>query len=123
VTSTKGNRVRYVPLTRRLAGALKQLLADHARLSPKAFHLLEVLFRERPNAVARKTLHAEFCPGIFVTDANLPNLVAELRSALGDDARSPRVIRTVRGFGYAFSASARAVLPGVAAPPRVPCTG
>jgi len=83
-------------------------------LSPKAFHLLEVLIRERPKAIDHRKLHAELWPGIFVTDANLPNLVAELRSALGDDARSPHLIRTVRGFGYAFSAPARAI-PSVAA--------
>ena len=92
-------------------------------LSPKAFHLLEVLIRERPNAVQRKRLHKELWPGIFVTDANLPNLVAELRLALGDDARKPRFIRTVRGFGYAFSASARSTVPGVAAPSEDPMYG
>jgi DNA-binding winged helix-turn-helix (wHTH) protein len=85
-------------------------------LSPKAFHLLEILIRERPKAVEHRTLHSELWPGIFVTDANLPNLVAELRSALGDDARNPHVIRTVRGFGYAFSASTRTVSPAEAAP-------
>jgi DNA-binding winged helix-turn-helix (wHTH) protein len=73
-------------------------------LSPKAFHLLEILIRERPKAVEKHQIHTELWPGVFVTEANLPNLVAELRSALGDDTRKPRVIRTVRTFGYAFSA-------------------
>jgi integrase len=51
VTSTKGNRVRYVPLTRRLAGALKQyrhlrgkrvLCREHGR--PLAeYHLADLL--------------------------------------------------------------------------------
>ena len=77
-------------------------------LSPKAFHLLEILMRERPKAVDRRKLRAELWPGVFVTDANLPNLVAELRSVLGDNARKPHVIRTVRGFGYAFGAQTRA---------------
>jgi DNA-binding winged helix-turn-helix (wHTH) protein len=89
-------------------------------LSPKAFHLLEILIRERPKAIDHRKLHGELWPGIFVTDANLPNLVAELRSALGDDARSPHLIRTVRGFGYAFSASARAVPAAGAAPSEGP---
>src|SRR4029453_4805957 len=89
-------------------------------LSPKAFHLLEILIRERPKAIDHRKLHTELWPGVFVTDANLPNLVTELRSALGDDARSPRVIRTVRGFGYAFSATAREVSPAVAAPTEGP---
>jgi DNA-binding winged helix-turn-helix (wHTH) protein len=74
-------------------------------LSPKAFHLLEVLIRERPKAVDKRRLHAELWPRIFVSEANLPNLVAELREKVGDDPRSPRIIRTVRAFGYAFSAA------------------
>ena len=32
--------------------------------------------------------------------------MADLREALGDDAKSPRVIRTVQRFGYAFEAEA-----------------
>jgi len=76
-------------------------------LSPKAFRLLEILIRERPKAVDRRILHKELWQGVFVTDANLPNLVAELRSVLGDDARKPHIIRTVRGFGYAFGAETR----------------
>jgi DNA-binding winged helix-turn-helix (wHTH) protein len=82
-------------------------------LSPKAFHLLEMLIRERPKAVDKHRIHAELWPGIFVSDANLPNLVTELRSALGDDTRKPRVIRTVRTFGYAFSAPTTTVSAGV----------
>jgi DNA-binding winged helix-turn-helix (wHTH) protein len=85
-------------------------------LSPKAFHLLQILIRERPKAVARETVHGELWPGVFVTEANLPNLVTELRSALGDDARRSRIIRTVRGFGYAFGAQARET-PAEALPP------
>ena len=75
-------------------------------LSPKAFHLLEVLIRERPKAVSKRQLQKELWPGIFVTEANLPNLIGELRTALGDHARRPRIIRTVRAFGYALSAPA-----------------
>jgi hypothetical protein len=42
-----------------------------------------------------------------VSEANLANLVVELRAALGDDARTPRIIRTLPRFGYAFRAAAR----------------
>ncbi len=40
-----------------------------------------------------------------MSEANLANLVVELRAALGDEARKPHVIRTVARFGYAFIAS------------------
>ena len=77
-----------------------------APLTPKALCLLELLIRERPKAVERRRIQKELWPGIWVSEANLPNVVAELRRVLGDEARRPRIIRTVRGFGYAFRADA-----------------
>lgn len=71
-------------------------------LTGKAFRLLEVLVENRPNAVSKDELQDQVWPGVFVSEANLTSLVTELRSGIGDDARSPRFIRTVYGFGYAF---------------------
>ena len=59
-----------------------------APISPKAFRLLEVLVERRPNAVSKEQLHELLWPNTFVTDANLSNLVAELRAGLGDDPKS-----------------------------------
>lgn len=73
-------------------------------LPPKAFQLLAMLIRMRPNALSKAKIHEALWPETFVSDANLANLVAHLRSALGDDARNPRIIRTVQRFGYAFAA-------------------
>jgi DNA-binding winged helix-turn-helix (wHTH) protein len=71
-------------------------------LSPKAFRLLEILIGERPRALSKEKLHELLWPGVFVADANLVNLVADLRAALGDDAKNPSLVRTVPRFGYAF---------------------
>jgi hypothetical protein len=57
---------------------------------------------ERPNVVSKATLQERLWPGTFVVEANLSNLVAEIRDALGDEPRSPRFIRTSHGVGYAF---------------------
>jgi DNA-binding winged helix-turn-helix (wHTH) protein len=73
-------------------------------LSPKAFALLDLLIARRPNAVSREEIHERLWPGTFVSDSSVANLVAELRERLGDDARQPRIIRTVHRFGYAFRA-------------------
>jgi DNA-binding winged helix-turn-helix (wHTH) protein len=73
-------------------------------VSPKAFALLAVLIERRPKAVSKDELHKLLWPETFVSDANLPNLVAELRETLGDDAQEPRILRTVQRFGYAFRA-------------------
>jgi DNA-binding winged helix-turn-helix (wHTH) protein len=77
-----------------------------ASVSPKAFRLLEILVERRPNAVSKEELQQLLWPKTFVSDANLHNLVAELRVALGDSAHKPRILRTVARFGYAFRARA-----------------
>ena len=71
-------------------------------LSPKAFHLLELLVDSRPRALSKADLQQRLWPDTFVVEANLSNLVGEVRAALGDDPRKPRFVRTVHGFGYAF---------------------
>ncbi len=78
------------------------------RLSPKAFQLLELLATNRPNAISKDKIHETLWPGSFVVDGNLANLISEVREAVGDDARQPRVIRTVQRYGYAFQAEAEA---------------
>ena len=77
-------------------------------LSPKAFELLELLAAERPKVLAKAVLQQRLWPDTFVAEANLSNLVAEIRKALGDRSRAPRFIRTAHGYGYAFCADATA---------------
>ncbi len=86
----------------------RQLLEGDAavHLSPKAYELLKVLLDLRPNAVSKADLHERLWPHTFVSEVNLAALIAELRSALGDHGRQGRFIRTVHGFGYAFSGEA-----------------
>jgi hypothetical protein len=50
-------------------------------------------------------------PNEFVAESSLPRLVAELRAALGDDARDSRFIRTLHTFGYAFCAEVTSEAP------------
>jgi DNA-binding winged helix-turn-helix (wHTH) protein len=76
-------------------------------VSPKAFALLELLALRRPKALSKAEIHGALWPDTFVSETNLANLVVELRSALGDDAHEPRIVRTVPRFGYAFCAEAR----------------
>ncbi len=72
-------------------------------LSPKALDLLAYLIENRPNALSKDVLHDRLWSGVFVSDTNLAGLIAEIRRALGDDARTPRFVRTVQRFGYAFA--------------------
>ncbi|HWK09310.1 MAG TPA: FHA domain-containing protein [Vicinamibacterales bacterium] len=87
----------------------RQLTRDggEVHLSLKALDLLAALARERPNVVAKETLQQRLWPDTFVSEANLSNLIAEVRQALGDSPRGSRYIRTVHRVGYAFCADAR----------------
>jgi DNA-binding winged helix-turn-helix (wHTH) protein len=71
-------------------------------LTPKAFQFLEILLRERPQAVSRAELVRELWPATFVADGSLANLASELRSALADPPAEARLLRTIHRFGYAF---------------------
>ena len=73
-------------------------------LSPKAYELLCVLIDARPRAMGKRELHDRLWTSTFVSDATLASLAAELRKALGQRGRAATFIRTVHGFGYAFSA-------------------
>jgi DNA-binding winged helix-turn-helix (wHTH) protein len=72
-------------------------------LTGKAFELLKLLLERRPTAISKAEIQDYLWRDTFVSEANLPTLVAEIRNAIGDDARQSRFLRTVHGFGYAFS--------------------
>ena len=75
-------------------------------LSPKAFRLLQALIERRPRAISKDELQQVLWPKTFVSESNLARLVTEIRHAIDDDAEDPRLLRTVHGFGYAFSGTA-----------------
>jgi DNA-binding winged helix-turn-helix (wHTH) protein len=82
----------------------RQLFRGRApvELSPKALSLLELLLERAPLAVAKAEIQKSIWPKTFVTEANLTNLISEIRAAVDDSARHPRFIRTVHRFGYSF---------------------
>ena len=72
-------------------------------LSPKAFELLRLLVANRPRALSKQEIFDQLWPDVVVVEANLANLVGEIRAALGESSRRPRFVRTLHRFGYAFA--------------------
>ncbi|NOT27648.1 MAG: hypothetical protein HOP16_16295 [Acidobacteria bacterium] len=118
-------RIRFGPFTLDFERRQLTNAGEDIHLEPKAFELLSALVLERPKALSKAELQERLWPGTFVAEANLSNLVAEIRAALGDPARAPTFVRTVHGFGYAFCGDAEPVTdPGDAAPvPEPPESG
>jgi DNA-binding winged helix-turn-helix (wHTH) protein len=89
-------------------------LVRHGRrleLSPKALELLLALLEAHPRALSRAEIHDRLWPRTFVSDASLRQVVRELRRVLEDEPEEPGFIRTVRRFGYAFSATVAEEVP------------
>jgi DNA-binding winged helix-turn-helix (wHTH) protein len=80
---------------------------EEVHLQPKALQLLELLVEKRPKALSKEVIHAKLWADTFVSDGTLTSLVAEIRNAIGDEARHSRFIRTVQRHGYAFCGSAQ----------------
>lgn len=79
--------------------------SEALHLTRKALELLALLLERRPNAVSKEDIHTQLWATTYVSEASLQGLISEIRTALDDDARHARFIRTAHGFGYAFSGS------------------
>jgi DNA-binding winged helix-turn-helix (wHTH) protein len=100
-------------------GTRQLLRAGKVRpLGPKALELLELLLRERPNVVSRERIHDRLWPRTHVSASTLNTVVTEVRSALDEDPRRPRLLRTVHGVGYAFCGEASEPGPSPSSPGR-----
>jgi DNA-binding winged helix-turn-helix (wHTH) protein len=91
-------------------------------LPPKAFELLKLLVENRPRALSKTELLERVWQGVFVSDGSLAKVVNQIREGIGDNARRPRIVRTVHGYGYAFDATVVAdATPGQTASDRSAC--
>jgi len=73
-------------------------------LPPKCFELLCILIRSHGRLIEKDHLMRQLWPNTFVEEANLSNLIAVLRKALGDSPAQSHYIQTVPKLGYRFAA-------------------
>jgi DNA-binding response OmpR family regulator len=88
------------PVTRRATSSGKEL-----NLTTYEFDLLRV-FVERAGRVLTREQLVELVRGRAdeAFDRSIDVHISHLRKKLGDDPRSPRILKTVRGVGYLFAA-------------------
>ncbi|PKR89808.1 DNA-binding response regulator [Pleomorphomonas diazotrophica] len=88
-----------VDMPRRIA-SLDGTLLD---LSSTEFTILAALVGSRGAVLSRTQLLRAACTDdLNVTDRAADMAISRLREKLGDDPRSPRLIKTIRGLGYQF---------------------
>lgn len=73
-------------------------------LTPKAYHLLQILVENHGRIVEKEKLISEIWADSFVEEGNLTVSAMLLRKALADNANSPTFIETIPRRGYRFIA-------------------
>ena len=76
-------------------------------LPPKAWDVLYCLIKRPGLLVTKEALRHEIWPDIAISDDTLTKRIGELRRALGDTRRTPRLIETVHGRGFRFVGGSR----------------
>ena len=89
-------------------------------LTPKLLDLLLHLVDHAGSLVTKEQLLDALWPDANVTDNALAQAVSELRDALGDDAATPRYIKTVTRRGYRFIAPVESLATAVEEPIKPP---
>ncbi|MCR9259943.1 MAG: winged helix-turn-helix domain-containing protein [Pseudomonadaceae bacterium] len=74
------------------------------RLEPRDFSVLKHLVDRAPNIVASRSLLRQGWGNKVVGDNALHQSIGRLRRLLGDDARTPKYIKTIAKTGYQFVA-------------------
>ena len=79
-----------------------QLLREDevCRVEPKVMEVLACMAASPGETVTKDEFMAEVWTGTIVTDDVLARCISELRKALGDKARSPSYVETIRKRGY-----------------------
>ena len=94
------------PGARRLEDADGRVIA----LRGKGFELLWYLMQNAGRLVTKDELMQAIWPGMVVEENNLSQAMSALRQALGDDAKQPLYLATIKGRGYQFVGEVSEVL-------------
>lgn len=86
-------------------------------LEPKALNVLLFLVSRPARLVTKQELFDAVWPDTAVTDHALTRVIAQLRRALGDEARDARYIETVPTRGYRWIRPLKDINPDAAPPP------
>lgn len=95
----------------RLETANHSLLCDGhpVSLKPKSLDMLRLLIENRGRVMSKDELMESLWPDTFVEEANLTQTIYELRRALGESAKTPRIIENIPKRGYRFAADVRKI--------------
>jgi len=104
VVSEKLNRYRIGDWEVSLATCTLTKGDAEVKVTPRSMDVLDYLAQNPGDVVSHVELLNRFWQGTFPSDHAVHKAIAELRSALGDDAHNPVYIRTIPKRGYSLIA-------------------
>ena len=93
---------------------------DVRRLEPKVMEVLACMANRPGETVTKEEFMDDVWAGTIVTDDVLARCISELRKALGDNARNPEYVETIRKRGYVLIAPVRRGVEARPAPAEPP---
>jgi DNA-binding winged helix-turn-helix (wHTH) protein len=89
------------------------------RLRPQLMDVLVCLATRPGRTIMKQEMLDTVWSGHYVSESALARCIAELRQALGDDARAPKLIETISKRGYRMIAPITTAASPAAVPPAV----
>lgn len=120
LTDTDPLRTRFGPFQLDEAEALLERDGQPVEVPPRAFQVLCELARRPGQLVTKDALIDAVWGHHHLNESALKNIVSQLRQALGDDAREPRIIQTASRRGYRFIATLAQDVAAPATPTTLP---
>ena len=80
-------------------------------LRPQLTNLLVLLAQNAGRTVSKDEILSKVWEGQFVAESGMTRCIAEIRQALGDDARDPKIVQTITKRGYRLMAPVARVEP------------
>jgi len=95
------NVIKSGPIELDLKHRLVRCNGKQSRVTPRLALLLETLLEQQGEVIQREELFKKVWETNYVGDTRTLDVhISWLRQALGDDARAPRILKTLRGIGY-----------------------
>lgn len=96
---------------------------SQVQLEPRLMRLLTTMAAHRGQVMSKNALIQHIWEGQHVANEVVSVAIYELRKALGDKARQPRFIKTIRSRGFQWIAPVEPVIPATTAVATTPATG
>lgn len=102
---------RFENFTLDPSGHSLKLSGQDCDVEPQVFDLITLLVKNHGKLISKDTIIDEIWDGKFISESSISTRINSARSALNDNGKSQRLIKTIHNKGYKFVGKVNAVAP------------